>query len=338
MPLVCPQCKQAYEQQNMCPLCNVVLLYHANMQSEPTSVYQEDEPSQWQQTPWGKILVGLILAQGLGHGLKQLLMAGFLVGGDGSDVWGTLWGLVLLHAVNAFGLLVGGALTGAGQRRGLLYGALVGMANGALSLVFASRNSEATGLVTLVEPLLHVFIGAIGGALGMLVWRPAPLIPEIEGISSTPVPQAGLGLDFLFAGPIHVGRVCTGAMFVVVGVVWARAILEFLLRASQGTLNVSSHLQAQLVTMEISGLVALLGAAFAGATTTNGLKQGLCVGLGASVVVLGMRMTDPKFSIDAIILTLSGIVSMTLVGGWFGAKLFPPLIGKERRRSLSYYS
>ena len=63
MPLVCPQCKQLFEQNGLCPLCNVVLLYHAqNLKTEPApSAKVEDESSQWQQTPWGKIIIGLIL-------------------------------------------------------------------------------------------------------------------------------------------------------------------------------------------------------------------------------------------------------------------------------------
>src|SRR5437899_2965126 len=104
MPLVCPQCKQLFEQNGVCPLCSVVLLYHApNLQTEPapSSAKVEDDPSQWQQTPWGKILIGLILAQGLNFGLQQLFTAGFLATGDTSDVWGTLWGIVLHHAVLA---------------------------------------------------------------------------------------------------------------------------------------------------------------------------------------------------------------------------------------------
>src|ERR1700733_10684038 len=103
MPLVCPQCKQVYEKHTMCPLCNVVLLYHAqNIQPESSSSsrHLDDEISQWQQTPWGKILIGLILAQGLSQGLRHLLTAGFLAG-EGADVWSTLFGLVLMNSIQA---------------------------------------------------------------------------------------------------------------------------------------------------------------------------------------------------------------------------------------------
>jgi hypothetical protein len=343
MPLVCPQCQQTYDQHSVCPLCNVVLLYHTqNLQTDSSSVHAEPATPQWQQTPWGKILIGLILAQGLSHGLRQLLTAGLLVGGDDPDVWSTLWGLVILHSIHGISLIIGGALTGAGQSRGIVFGAIVGLANGVLTLFMMGRFSEPpTSLLVYAEPLIHLATGMLGGALGMLIWKPAPKIPLLEGSSSTPVAPSRfeVGLGRLFVGPIYVGRVCAGAFVVVIGVVWANAILEFLLRASQGTLATNSHLQARLVSMEISALVALLGAAFAGASTTNGLKQGLCVRLGASAVIMGLQMSNPNFALHAFILQLSGIVMVTLVGGWLGCQLFPPILrGSKRRRGLSYYA
>jgi hypothetical protein len=50
--------------------------------------------------------------------------------------------------------------------------------------------------------------------------------------------------------------------------------------------------------------------------------------------VLGLQMNDPKFTIESMIFTLSGIVILTLVGGWFGSRLFPPLIPGKRRRGF----
>jgi len=341
MALACPQCKQIYEKNGICPLCNIVLLYHAeNLQNDsPPSKHLDEEVHQWQQTPWGKILVGLILAQGLSFGLQQLLTAGLLASGDTSDVWATLWGIVMRHSISAFSLILGGALTGAGQARGIIYGAMVGLASGVVSMLIHQRDPEAfSTFLAYAEPLIHLATGAIGGALGMLIWRPTPRLPDLGGntpIANMPSPF-GASLAAMFAGPIHFGRVCAGAFVIVVGVVWANSILEFLLRASNGTLNISSHLQAQLVSLEISALVALLGASFAGATTRNGMKQGLCAGLGAGVIVIGIQIGSPKFNLESMIFTVSGVVAVALVGGWFGSQLFPPL-GAKRKRGLAAY-
>lgn len=344
MPLACPQCKQVFEQSGVCPLCNVVLMYHAtNLQNDPTSNSgdAEDDSHQWQQTPWGRIIIGLILAQGLSFGLLQLLTAGILATGDGTDAWHTLWGIVLRHAIHAVSLILGGALTGAGQSRGIVYGALVGFTSGIISFFLQGYANEAAGSALVYGlPLLHLAIGAIGGALGILIWRPTPSLPELE--STTPTPMArtrwGISLGRMLSGPVHLGRVCVGAFVIVVGVVWAQAILEFLLRASSGNLAISSRLQAQLVSMEISALVAILGAGFAGATTRNGLKQGLCVGIAASIIVLGIQVCSPNFTLESGVFTLSGIIAIALVGGWFGGQLFPPLSADKRRRRFSIYS
>ena len=338
MALACPQCKQVYDQLSVCPLCNVVLLYHAqDIQGEmPSAPDEEGSPPQWQQTPWGKIVVGLILAQGLIFGLQQMLTAGFLISGDGTDIWQTLLGVVFHHAIYAVSVIIGGALTGAGQSRGIIYGAVVGFASGVLSVFMHDHKNEAfPSLLVYAEPIIHLATGAIGGGLGMLIWRPVPKLPDLGGSTPTPIPAVPFSMTFgsAFAGPLHVGRVCAGAVLIVIGVVWSAAILEFLLRASNGTLTISSKLQAQLVSMEINALIVLLGAGFAGATTRNGLKQGLCVGLCASIVVLGVQCSNPKFILETAIFTFGSIAIVSLVGGWFGGQLFPPIIARRRRRA-----
>src|SRR5262245_6897078 len=132
MPLACPQCKEIFERGGVCPTCNVVLLYNApNLENDPGAGSSEEEDAgHWQQTPWGKIVIGLILAQGLSFGLLQLLTADFLATEAGADPWQTLWGLVGRHAIYAVSLIIGGALTGAGQSRGIIYGSLVGFTSG----------------------------------------------------------------------------------------------------------------------------------------------------------------------------------------------------------------
>jgi hypothetical protein len=343
MPLVCPQCKQLFEKNGVCPLCNVVLMYHAqNLQSEPVSSASnvEDDSSQWQQTPWGKIVIGLILAQGLSFGLQHMLTAGFLASGDGEDFWNTVLGVVLHHAVYAVSLIIGGALSGAGQSRGIIYGALVGFASGLITFFIQDHKGDSFPMMLIyAEPIIHLATGALGGALGMLIWRPIPRLPDLGGSTPIPLQALGFSLGNAFTGPVHVGRVCTGAFLIVIGVVWSGAILEFVLRASSGSWALTSQLQAKLVSIEISALVVLVAASFAGATTRNGLKQGLCVGLAASAIVLGIKISDPKFTFEALVFTISGIVLVALAGGWFGSQLFPPLDpSRRKKRHLSYHS
>src|SRR5207248_4364495 len=94
------------------------------------------ESAQWVHTPMGRIIAGILLAQGLAYGL-QLLCIAMLQATDGShdSVWSTIFGLVLLQAIQAISLLIGGAVAGAGQRHAFLVGAVVGVAHGVSFLV-----------------------------------------------------------------------------------------------------------------------------------------------------------------------------------------------------------
>ena len=69
MAMVCPQCASSYEQRLQCPTCGVRLLYDFR---GPKPAAQA-AAVRWQQTPWGRILIGLVLAQGLYFGLQHLL-------------------------------------------------------------------------------------------------------------------------------------------------------------------------------------------------------------------------------------------------------------------------
>src|SRR3954453_1512175 len=100
MPMVCPQCNASYEQRLQCPNCGTRLLYQAPL--------DRGDVSSWQQTPWGRIAIGLLLAQGLYYGLRQLCLAALLAMNEdashGRDVYRTIGGLVLLQALQAIGV------------------------------------------------------------------------------------------------------------------------------------------------------------------------------------------------------------------------------------------
>jgi hypothetical protein len=122
-----------------------------------------------------------------------------------------------------------------------------------------------------------------------------------------------------------------GAAVAVAGAASAGAVLQWMLEASGGRLNIDSHLQARLVTWEITALALLAGGALAGATKMNPVKQGLCVGLGATSVLLGMRLSADRFSLEELIMIAGNTVALGLVGGWFGGQMFPPVLGARPR-------
>jgi hypothetical protein len=324
----------------------VRLLYHAGT-LQPSSTTPRDEREgdiQWQQSPWGKLLVGLLLAQGLCYGLHNLTLAGLAFTSretSSTAVWQTLWGLFLSHSLQALSLIIGGALSGAGQRHGIWYGCGLGLANGILTLILQRPDQAQPGPLQYfiyALPLLHMVLGALGGLIGVLIWRPMPEMPLLE---VTPAPNAipmdtSLFSSQLLAGPLHPWRITAGLAVVVFGVGWSNAILQSVVDMTNGRLSVTSHLQAQLVSWEIAALAALLGAGFAGANTSNGLKQGLCVGVSASFIIATIQLAGPKLVVEQLVLTACSTVLLSVAGGWFGGQLFPPIL--QRRRRWSSYA
>jgi hypothetical protein len=290
----------------------------------------------WQQTPWGRILIGLLLSQGLYYGLWNLLKGIHLAlaGQEAHDVWSTLYGLLLLQALQGLALVVGGALAGAGQRRGVAYGGVVGVWNGLIFVWLQHRNLDwFTPVMLYGQPILQTAFGAAGGFLGTLIWRPLPgilTIPNAE--ESGPLPSRRRFA--LLSGPVAWGRVVMGIGVALGGAMWADAILDWVLAASEGKLSIDSHLQAHLVTWEITGLAMLIGSALAGATTANGVKQGLCVGSGTAILLLGLRLGERTVHGDGLAMALMSALVLGLVGGWFGGQLFPPVLPHVRRRGL----
>jgi hypothetical protein len=328
MAMVCPQCLRTFDQRLHCPTCGARLVYQAQRRdSGPVGA----GPS-WQQTPWGRLLIGVLVAQGLCFGLQQLCTAGLLASGDeaGADVWRTLYGLLLFQGLQVLGLLAGGALAGAGKKQGFLFGAVVGLCNGLVFIVLQSNNSQLFTPVTLYgQPILQTAFGALGGLVGSFIWKPPPALqlPGAGPVVQSMTPSKPLAM---FEGPVVWWRVLAGILLAVGGSLWANVILDLVMEASEGKMSIRTHLQANLVTWEITALAMLLGAALAGATTRNGLKQGLCVGLGVASVLVGVRLGVPQVHFDSLLLTGGMAVAFGLSGGWFGGTLFPPVVGRPR--------
>ncbi len=332
MAMVCPDCNGTYEQRLTCPSCGSRLSYRLAVPSSRPGIPGLDES--WQQTPWGKLFIGLVLAQGLYYGLRHLCIAGFLAAEQiHGSVWSLLTGLIVLQVLQAVSVLSAGALIGAGQRRGFLYGAVVGVWNGVLFVLVQHLVEQPLTPVSFFgEPMLQAAFGALGGLIGTMIWKPPAAVKlTIQSGSGPRVPLLRMRLS-PFHGPIAWGRVLTGITLAVGGVVWADVIREFVTEASEGKLSIDTQLQAELVTWEISALALLAGAALAGSTTKNGLKQGLVVGIGSGTLLFGIRLASTAGTPQVLALTWLSSICLCLVGGWFGSQLLPPVVPRSRLR------
>ncbi len=337
MAMVCPECERTYPQALQCPGCGVRLQYQAVPRRAALTGAGPAPAGQWQHTPWGRILVGLLLTQGLAYGLQMLCTAGLLATDAEATrtVWATLFGLVLLQALQGLSLCIGGGLTGAGQSRGLFLGALLGMAHTAVWMAAQQlRGERLTEINLYAQPVLNLTFGALGGHIGSLIWRPLPTVTTPLTAPAKPRESAAATRLRLLDGPIAWARVAAGVGIVLAGVLWPKVILDFVVNASAGQLSLTSHLQAQLITWEITGLITLFGGAWAGATTRNGLKQGLCVGVSGSFILTVIQMFNRQAVLEQTLFVAICTLCLTIAGSWFGGQLFPPIAPTRRRAAL----
>jgi hypothetical protein len=332
MAMVCSECGKTYEQRLSCPLCGVRLTF---LERPRARRWFPGRSPGWQQTLWGRILLGLCLAQGLLYGLRQLLTGLLLVQqgeGDLPHTWSTPAGLVLLESLRLATVLVAGVLAGGGHRHGLLLGALVGMANGLLTLFLQPGPSPAVSAVELCgQPLLQGAFGALGGGLGCFVWPPLPI--DQRGPEQVKRKRIFARRNLL-GGRIAWLRVAFGVGIAVAGTLSAAALFDLAINASAGWLATTDELQDRFITWEIKTLALLMGGAFAGATTSNGLKQGLAVGLTTSAILIGIEISRLDQWAQVAALTLVSAFTLSLAGGWFGCQLFPPVVSFKRTARL----
>ncbi len=335
MAMVCPQCATSYEQRLQCPACNVRLLYD----------FRGPRPkplpgTQWQQTPWGRILIGLVLAQGLYFGLQHLLMGllQFLNGlGLVHWTWSNLSGLLFLQSVQIVALTAGGVLAGGGQPRGATLGAMVGVWNGVLSvlldpLLHPNFVPALTTLTLIGVPLVHIVFGAVGGWIGYSIWK--PVRPTAPLKAAHLVRKAGVARlrPPLFAGRVAWFRVALGAVFAAAGYMAAAMIFNLVIDFGAGKLASDGFWQDRVVTWEIQALAVLVGGGLAGYNTPNGLKQGLYVGVASSILLMMVLFGLSRMTPEQAALTVIGCFCLCLAGGWFGSQLFPPVLEFKSRR------
>jgi hypothetical protein len=330
MTMICPQCNSPFEQRLQCPLCGARLLFH---DVRRRGDHAPARPLRWQQQPWGRIFVGLVLAQGLFYGLRHLLSAGLLALWEREVVeqlCGSASGVLVGQGIRMAALFAGALFAGAGQTNGTILGAMVGAWNGVFSVMLLPGPAQAlTPIALLGQPLLQAVFGAVGGWLGSTIWKPLSAATERE----TPLPKMRnswrRNLN-VFAGPVAWFRVGIGAVLAVAGTLAASLVFEKLLDLGHGALATTDEVQDHLITMEIKAMALMLGGALAGASTRNGLKQGLCVGLASTVILIGIEMNFVERWIQMAGFTSVAVLTLSLVGGWFGSQLFPPLV-KARR-------
>src|ERR1700729_1375686 len=109
MAMVCPQCSQYFSgSERLCPRCNIVLLVDHRPEGHADEYSGQGPTETWQQNLWCRILLSLLLTQGLSYCLQQASIAWLDFVGESPGSAITPLGLVALHLFNAFALILTG--------------------------------------------------------------------------------------------------------------------------------------------------------------------------------------------------------------------------------------
>ena len=333
MAMYCPQCSTSFEQRLQCPTCGLRLVVAESQRTRRFGLFARG----WQHTSWGRVVISLMLAQGLFYGLRHLLTGVLLALQDQGSVQeslATLPGLIGVQVLQVMALLLGGLLVGAGRRNALVLGFALGGLNGAVAVLAQQWPATASHslLPVYYQPLIQGFVGAFGGWLGGTIWKPLAVVLRPQGATGKRkvLPQPTTSM---FAGRIHWLRVLCGATFAIVGCLSATYLLDRAILVSNGGIEADSYLQEKVVTWEIKALATLLGGALAGACATNGFKQGLLTGV-LTGAALNVALAFRAAHLDVVALTMLSSLSLSLAGGWFGGQLFPPTSPYKRQKGM----
>jgi hypothetical protein len=314
---------------------------------------QGPRQSQWHQTPGGRIIAGLVLGLGLSFGL--LLLASVVMRGA---TLAPQAGAAVFLGIQGVALLAGGMLAGAGQVKGIMYGFGVGVVSGVLAwgalltgmlgaMIQPFSNEPLTSLPPLQPitpqvliayglPIAHILFGTLGGLIGITVWKPLPKLDLPASVPADQKPALGTKISlppqgdkkvlFPWAGPIAWIRVLVGmGVAVVGGAIGTKPVLKFLVEL--GGLDPADILKVQenVAHGELVALSVLIGGTIAGATTSNGLKQGVLVGFGAGIgMSLFFMTTQEGAGVEKLLGPLLSSIFLGPLGGWFGSELMPP--------------
>ena len=155
-------------------------------------------------------------------------------------------------------------------------------------------------------PLLHVAFGTFGGWIGYTIWRPVQTDGPADPTQRTRKAGAAARRGPRIAGRVAWFRVLLGAVVAAAGYMTAAAVFSFLIDFSAGRLSSDGWWQDRVVTWEIQALAVLLGGAVAGFNTSNGLKQGLCVGLPGLGFPDGLLFGFSRTTPEVTVLTVAG--------------------------------
>ncbi|HEV3144778.1 MAG TPA: hypothetical protein VGZ47_12890 [Gemmataceae bacterium] len=354
MRKVCPQCQASFADQFLCPNCGIEMLDVPDRSAVITGPAGQATVHQQARGATLRLLTGIMVAQFLYLGLRQLATALVLTVGP-AGFWSSASGQVADPVLQLIAVLLGGFITGAGNPRSTICGAAVGLVNAflfvAAQYLLHSRPPEAQ---LLAGWFVSIVLASAGAYVGRWFWPALEDWPDALPVKKVKDREKRRMLKQARYTPTSWFRVLGGAALAVGCTVWAGPIRDHLIHNGRGMLAIDSHIQSQFVAWVISALAILIGGAFAGALSCGGVRHGFLVGILASVGIFVIHMQVihevlpaehffaaliqmPESDTPTVPRTMLFLITNTLLlgtlGGIFGNALLP-LPPKEGRGSL----
>jgi hypothetical protein len=140
-----------------------------------------------------------------------------------------------------------------------------------------------------------------------------------------------------WAGPVSPIKVLLGTAVAVYGAINTPRLVDYILLVSDKQLKIMTTLENQVAHGEVYGLMILFGGILAGASRTNGLKQGTCVGVLVAVIMSSFHGYALGQTSLSVVFPIISALLLAPVGGWFGSELWPPVDRRVRRKRRTWF-
>ena len=348
MQLYCPACKTAAHPAERCARCGERLVAPSELASLSRDQIA-DPPTLVEPTAFGRVVVGVVVAQGLAVSLRELSL-GLLTALDFSDL---VPGPVVNWLLRGAAVIVGATVAGAGRGNGAATGGVTALVCvGSLlatDFLAAAKTTQLDNVAALGICLLALAAGHVGSAFWPAVVPLPPSKVRSRGSSLIPLKD-----DPEVVRPIHLSwsRVALGVTVVIAGVLLADSVRLGMRSLAGHGLSLGSPTQVAVVDFLFASVAVLLGGLTAGGGTGAGLRHGTVAGViaapalaflaflgkdSALVPLTGLlelvgHATESPRTATGLAVVLVCLTAMCAVSGGFGGLLLPRLALKSRRR------
>jgi hypothetical protein len=289
-------------------------------------------PPHWSRSIPGRVVLGLLLSQGLYYGLHYALAEWISYDDPEYEVVG----FSVAHLFQMGTILVAALLAGAGQTTGAICGTLIGVVSSVLFTLTNQLHGLADTPVRLyAPPLIAINVGLVFGWLGSCIWSP-PQIMNLSAIKEDPSVPTRVRPKII-SWQIHWFRVAIGAAVLAAGIIWTPKVIGYVIAGTAEELQIESYEQRKVVTLWFAGLAVMFGTMFAGARTWNGALQGACAVMFAVLLLVGRLVSYGPMDPLKFLTTYAGGIQMLgfalmtvamlaigLASGWFGSRMLIP--------------